>query len=70
MTLGNLMKHNTVQGDVVLTLWRDGEAVACDRIEGTEDLKHTPKMGLWSRMEVKYIFASADGLHFDFETED
>ena len=69
MLLGQLTQRVTIQGDIVLTLWKNGEVVNCDRIEGTEDLSIAPNMGLWNWMEIKYIFAAADGLHIDFEAE-
>ena len=70
MTLGNLTRNTTVQGDVHLSLWRCGELVADELLHNVDDLDCQPKMGLWKRMNISYIFAAADGLHIDFETED
>ena len=67
MLLGQLTQRVTIQGDIILTLWRNGEVVNRDRIEGTEDLSMAPNMGLWNWMEIKYIFAAADGLHIGVE---
>lgn len=71
MTLGYLMNHTTVQGNVKLTMWRkDGSVAYEDTVEGTEDLNNA-KIHLWDQQEIKYIFAGADGyLHIDFEMED
>lgn len=70
MTLGNLTRNTTVQGDVHLALWRDGNLIADELFHSVEDLDCQPKMGLWKRMNISYIFAAADGLHIDFEMED
>ena len=70
MMFGQLIKRATFQGDIKLTLWKDGEVVDEKIISGTEDLKHAPGLGLWAWLYPVYIFAAPDGfLHFDFEVD-
>ena len=71
MTLGNLTRNTTVQGDIMLQLWNRDGVVAQKIIKGTEDLDTEPSLGLWKRSNIKYIFASPDGmLHIDFDMEE
>lgn len=70
MFLGNLTRNVTIQGDVHLSLWKQGEVVADKYISETQDLDSEPCLGLWKRAEIKYIFSAPDGLHIEFEMED
>ena len=69
MILGNLTRNTTVQGDVHLSLWCNGEVAAEKYISGTDDLHNEPDLGLWKRAEISYIFSAPDGLHIEFEME-
>jgi len=70
MYFGYLRNHSTIQGDVKLTMWKDGEVLYEDTVSGTEDINNNG-LHLWDYAEVKYIFAAPDGfLHIDFEKED
>lgn len=67
---GKLAKQVTIQGDVKLTMWKDGEVLYDETINGTEDIS-SEAVHLWDWQEAKYIFASPDGyLHIDFEREE
>ena len=70
MTFGYLRNRTTIQGNVKLTMWKDGEVLYEDTVQGTEDID-TCGLHLWDYAEVKYMFAARDGfLHIDFERED
>ena len=70
MTFGYLRNHTTIHGNIKLTMWKDGEVLYEDSVQGTEDID-TCGLHLWDYAEVKYIFAAHDGfLHIDFERED
>ena len=70
MNFGYLRNHITIQGDVKLTMWKDGEVLYEGTVQGTEDID-TCGLHLWDYAEVKYMFAAPDGfLHIDFEQEE
>ena len=70
MMFGQLIKKATFQGDITLTLWKDGEVIDQKTIEATEDLRYEDGLGLYAWLYPRYIFASPDGsLHFDFEID-
>ena len=70
MNFGYLRNRITIQGNVKLTMWKDGEVLYEDSVQGTEDID-TCGLHLWDNAEVKYMFAAPDGfLHIDFERED
>ena len=72
MTLSYLINHVAIQGDIRLSLWsRDGVEIHVVEVHGTETLKGDPTIKFFSRMKMKYMFASSDGmLHIDFEEDD
>ena len=71
MLLKTLCKNTTVQGDVTLTLWDCNDVEAEDFVHATEDLGGCECVKeFWGRKHIKYIFASADGLHIEFESEE
>ena len=70
MLFGNLRDRVVMQGNIKLTMWKDGEVLYEDIVRDTEDLNHCG-LHLWDWQEIKYIFASPDGfLHVDFERSD
>lgn len=70
MTLGNLLRNTTVQGDIHLSWWKDGEIIDERYISGTEDLYHSPELAGWKSAYINYIFSAIDGLHIEVEKED
>ncbi len=72
MTLSQLVKGSTIQGNVWLTLWdNDGsDVIREEMICGTEDLKHAPELDGWRSRKIKYIFANDEWLHIEFEQGD
>ena len=71
MMLGTLLRGVCVQGNVTLTLFKNGEEVAMEYIRETDNLKYEAGLGLWKRMDIAYMFTSPDGsLHIDFEMDE
>lgn len=67
MYFGTIRQYVTIQGNVKLTMWKGGEVLYEDTVEGTEDI-NTEGLRLWDYQEIKFMFASPDGyLHIDFE---
>lgn len=70
MLFGNLRDRVVMQGNIKLTMWKDGEVLYEDIVRDTEDLNNCG-LHLWDWQEIKYIFAAPDGfLHIDFEREE
>lgn len=65
MLFGNLIKNTTVQGDVRLSVWKDGEETCVEYFRHVQDMKSEP-CGLYKYNPVKYIFCPGDGfLHIE-----
>lgn len=67
MLFGNLIKNVSIQGDVRLSVWNDGEETAVEYFCNVEDMKLEP-CRLYARLKVNYIFSCGDGyLHIELE---
>lgn len=68
MTLGTLVKGNTIQGNIAISVWFDGEEI--DRMHFTliEDLKgyRSALKGLLT-LPVKYVFCNGAELVIEVE---
>lgn len=67
MLFGNLIKKTTVQGDVRLSVWKDGEEKFVEYFRNVQDMKNEP-CRLYDYFDVNYIFCPGDGyLHIELE---
>ena len=74
MTLIDLTHEITVQGDIRLSVWKDGEEAKVVELKAVEDLTsplfYNPKCLGMLDMEVNYIFCPGDGyLHIELDGE-
>ena len=67
MLFGNMIKNTSVQGDIRISVWEDGEEKIVQYYRNVEDMKCEP-CRLFAYHRVKYIFAQGDGvLHIELE---
>ena len=64
ITLYDLMHNMTVQGDVRIRVYKDGEydEVAMKLFRGVGDLNGEDIPADWEELEVRYIFVGGDGI--------
>ena len=64
ITLYDLMHNMTVQGDVRIRVYKDGEydEVAMKLFRGVDDLNGEDIPDEWEELEVRYIFVGGDGI--------
>lgn len=71
MTLRQLMRNMTIQGDIRFSFWIDDEEVNVLELHNVSNLKYQPGIDAWTKMEITYVFAAPDGyLHFEFGLKD
>lgn len=68
MKLEDLINVTTFQGDIRLSLWKDGEETKVKEYSMVDDLSFM-NVPAWARnKEVNYIFCGVDGyLHIELE---
>lgn len=70
MLFGNLIKNTAVQGNVRLSVWRDGDEQNVEYFRNVEDMKCEP-CRLYAWLPIKYIFCPGDGwLHIELEAKE
>lgn len=66
MKLFELTRETTIQGNIRLSVWKDGEEKKVWTQKCVDDLDGyvwcNPKLCGWKDMEVNYIFCPGDGL--------
>lgn len=66
MKLFELTHEVTIQGDIRLSVWKDGEEKKVKTLKCVDDLSNplwcNPNILGWKDMEVTYIFCPGDGL--------
>lgn len=70
MLFGNLIKGTTIQGDVRLSVWKDGEEKFVEYFSNVQDMKCEP-CRLYAWFKVNYIFCPGDGyLHIELDGDE
>ena len=64
ITLYDLMHNTTVQGDVRIRVYKDGDydEVAMKLFRGVDDLNGEDIPTEWEDLEVRYLFVGGDGV--------
>ena len=75
MTLAELTHETTIQGDIRLSVWKDGEETKVRELKCVDDLSnplwYDRKLFGMKDLEVNYIFCPGDGyLHIELEGGD
>ena len=71
MTLRDMITNFTIQGNVRLSLWKDGEEVSVRYIDYADDLGTEKLPPKWKDKEVTYMFAGVDGfLHIELSSDE
>lgn len=67
MKLATLMKSNTIQGDIRLSVWNEyGEEIEVKYLNCVDNLACEPSAKNWKNKNVSFIFAPGDGfLHIE-----
>lgn len=71
MTLSQLIKNVTIQGDVRISLWKDGDEVGEKYLSYVEDLgTYRSVLRDFLRYKVKYVFCSGGFMTIELEMGD